>query len=398
VRDNDVIGAVGAVSVTGGAFRVADNVVVGGDPGEGAEILFGVVVDDSWFAPSGAPTRIAGNRISQVRGFGIRLSTHAGSIQVAGNTLQGIQGIGIGTTTESAIAQVRIVENTIDGIDQFVQGPSGPTGIQVLQADQVVVAGNIVTNVITGSARITPIGVLLVSCGQTSVEGNRLYQIGFTGDADGGIGIGILSAADVSVIGNVVPFGVIANRGNWVGLVIRNPDALGQPSIDRDIFPSFAAEAFASRPEFPVLTPYVSPTFRGVDRPIVFSAAGISKAGSPDSPQSLIVTGNELSGGWAAGSAAVVSQGGDLLFADNSCTTIPAMGGEVSLSAGLIASVSSLRVNANRLQGGTLALRLAGDLSRVAVLGNVMNPESAWSGGTVPTTLPAPWDALNIYP
>jgi putative cofactor-binding repeat protein len=250
-------------------------------------------------------------------------------------------------------------------------------GIGIFRADAVTISGNIIRRVgIQAKGAALTAGVLAVATRKSSVSNNQIAEVappdGFIGKA-AAIML-LLPTADFDVSHNLVDRDAtdleIRDNSDWRALTVLDSD----PKTPTAHFATFATVRVDAGNVFVL----------GAGRPFL---AALPAAGIDNQPAGVrgSVIGNTFNARGA--SPAVDVAAGQNLFNDN---RVNARLNE-KLAVALATDIAI--VNANRVIGGEVSVQVTrATLKSAAVLGNITTGVIVVGG----SSLPAPWDALNL--
>jgi hypothetical protein len=279
-------------------------------------------------------------------------------------------GAGIAVQGDGAADRVVVDDNEVFDVEAVES--DGATGIGIVRARSVSVAGNTVARVgLNLPDAFVRAGILVLGCGDVRVRGNLVEGVGpvdgFRGLA---IGVGVLGPFEAATaLDNSSRFNADATnpaQGSWIALLV---------------------EATAGRPptSFGNKTAVV-PMANGS---VFFTGAGAYLRAA--APEHATLSANTLAGGGVT-PAFLVGIGGDLV-ADGNQTDYAGSG---EAPQGVRLGAQTIMASTNRLRGTRSLIALQVDPKRVAAVANVapLGTHVADPGGSL-TNLPAPWDALN---
>ncbi|MET0780578.1 MAG: hypothetical protein ABWZ16_03530, partial [Microbacterium sp.] len=313
------------------------------------------------------PTRIAGNRVRDVGGYGIRTLAPLGSLEVSGNLIErawhGIVMDGHARAEVAAVTHNTVADVGSRASDEVV----GVLGIRVTGAGRATIESNTVHGV--GAAREVgseSVGIDVLASLETRVAGNSVDRIGFP--ESGGEEIGI------------------AVRGRIRRCQIDGNTARRQPvEVDDDNPTAFhgllvGADVRIEEPSAVNLGSWVigAGPSRFVIGPLIAYAA------STRGVASVTVDANIISGSGKV-PAAMIGVGGDVIATANHVHQF------VDGAPALLVHAQSASVGQNRLRGGRPSGELDVDPKRVAVVGNLSSVPIQVRGAA----LGAPWVSLN---
>ncbi|MGP1675983.1 MAG: DUF6519 domain-containing protein [Burkholderiales bacterium] len=392
-------------ALPGASMRICDNSLNVNGPGIRCS------VDGAW---------IEGNKVNAVRqgerrptGSGIALVTGldlngSDQCQVLANQVSGFPdaGILIQAPVEELIVKLNIIEACGNGILMMQEAKGGAVsiennhlrdigsdrarpplgsfsvGIGLLRTDSVNVAGNSIrrvgVNAATGQQVIA--GVMALGVLRSRVHGNEVSEIGPLADFGGTAG-GILMRApytQLEIAHNHVERDVqpvfASSETSWQALSVKAPGVAAGHTVVRT---GNHTAVRVDETRTLVITnnrAYVSAMAVAVD---VADAKARVVQGS-----NAIVLGNTLIARGRDPAVEVVVSG-DLMFGNNHCE----LRGNASADAVRLAANTAV-VNANRVRGGEVSMRLSVNAQRMTVMGNITT--NAIAG------LPAVWGPLNI--
>lgn len=320
---------------------------------------------------------------NQVRGFesgGVLVAARTGDLLIKLNTIAHC-GYGIWLQDDSNSARVSIENNHLSDIGEDDETTS-TVGISVARADVAAVSGNTLVRVGRKvDQALLVVGIFALSVDQLRVAGNHITDIGPPGNFLRGFTAGVMVRA---------PF--------------LNADVVHN-QIDRDAQPMLQAVGRFTAVSIDELALAMvggvvdASAIGAVSGHMAASAGGTTLvfgqrrvhvrfnrafAAAADLEAHCSVLGNTL-GSRGTLPAARVRVSGDCVFSDNRCEVRGATATAVHLQAG--ASI----VNANRVRGGEVSIRIGGNTKAATVLGNVTTGSIDMGG-----TLSAPWALLNV--
>lgn len=320
----------------------------------------GIVVVAGAFTARPGHVRIAGNRVHDRAGVGIALRTAVQTLMVEDNVVTRA-GAGILIEGDGRAGRAAVDNNEVLDV-------SGATGIHLLHAASITVAGNAVLRVAqqlenaTGRAGIGVLGVA-----EVRIAGNVVGEIGpsdgFLGAAAGISITGPFAAASVS--DNTSRFGagtLTPKQGTWIALHIESTAALGTTVQGNEVL------------AVPVAGGNVLVFTSG--EPFLITAA----------PEHSGISENALIGGGASPTC-LVRIAGDLVAVGNQCEH-EATGDQ---PAAMLLRAQSITATSNRARGGRARIVLDVDPKRFAAVANLAAGGTHLGSGT----LPAPWAPLN---
>jgi hypothetical protein len=289
-------------------------------------------------------------------------------------------GNGIVCDGEAQGGQVAIENNQVSDIGSANAGPDTEViGISVFRADAAAIAGNTVQRIGVNAANAAlRAGIAASASTRLRIAGNQVTDIAPPGSFQNGLGVGVLVRP---------PFLQAEVSHNQV-------DRESQPLSQGDgrfsalqIGESTTGGTISHLGKFMTLRVNATTTVTlGAKRPFVTQAVlGTPATGAAAAiPVSASVLGNTLGSRGLLPAVQVVAPG-DCLFSDNRCE----MRGAANIAVALQGEATI--VNANRVRGGELSIRIGGNTKNATVLGNITTGTIDLGG-----PLPAPWNQLNV--
>jgi hypothetical protein len=319
----------------------------------------GIVVVRGGFTGRPGHVRITGNRVHDRTGAGISLRTAVQTFMVKENVVTRA-GAGIVIERNGRADRVAVDNNEVFDV-------SGASGISLLHAGSITVAGNAVLRVgqqLEGAMARAGVGVLGVA--DVRIAENVVDEVGppdgFLGGAAGITVVGPFASASVSE--NTSRFGAAApapKQGTWVALRIE----------------STASTGTAAQGDLVMAVPVAGGNVLVFteEEPFLVAAA----------PEHSGVSANSLTGGGASATC-LVRVAGDLVAVGNQCDHDVSEGPTAMLLA-----AKSITATSNRARGERAIIVLDVDPERFAAVANLAGGGTHLSSGPLPST----WASLN---
>lgn len=405
IADNLVLGCSQAgVALTGAAFPAATVTVTGNVlHAAGAGIVAGTdqlrIADNEIIAMAGRTAahgidleagqdkaaldrvQVTGNRLRGLRGHGIHVGHRLGQASFVGNIVENTGGGGLIMSANAAADYIVVDGNQFSNLGVDFNSNTLPfVGVLLLATNRADVTNNRFANV-ARDAVLSPLraGVLTVATGELRIAGNRMYGIGPAGTFNlRTVGIGVAPgfvqvAVDDNTVSRLESSGDTAGTANWQALLIVGT-LLGEAGQMQSISVP-GAVILQTKSGVAYLTN------NGIFVQAV-TAIGTSVRGNRFHSQASLIPAAEV----LAVRGCLFDQNDILVFDGDSAG---------QLAGRIVGDHASLANNRFSGSGEKAIFELVTDKAKYSVLGNLRTAPIIVNG-TVDTSLPPPWNALNV--
>ncbi|HEX8162197.1 MAG TPA: DUF6519 domain-containing protein [Pyrinomonadaceae bacterium] len=332
---------------------------------------------------------VIGNRVREVAGDGIYMGGSVTSVMIKQNYIAGVKGSGIITAEEGFCEALSIENNQLEDIASDETNAGDPLiGIGIMSARSVAVVGNRI-NRVGASAIQNPLraGIAIAACDCVRVAGNEVLLVGPSGQQFIGDAVGI----DISS-----PFTRVDVVDN---IVRRMPFVFASPSVG----PPANYAALRIREFQPGGGAFPNATFVvGANAVIVFSSLTIATL--PRGQEIISARGNLLDAHAVGVPLVRLGTNGVVVFNDNRCSVagIGDAAGTVFFAPTVTINAGSVIASNNYVEGDVeknaamqidVPVIVGTSATPATVLGNIVSRGGIRVNGS---PLPAPWAPLNI--